>query len=142
MPWGAVFKISFEDIASRATQRRSLPPLYLVATDSEIALLDAEKPAEAIRRLSALGKAPRFEPGAVYGVSQGARQHKDGALAESTVEVKGDHCTYQWSHNSGHFTTVVWKKGVGLIEYAQGRGAHADGYRLKREFVPPSKRKN
>jgi hypothetical protein len=27
---------------------------------------------------------------------------------------------------------IVWKKGVGLVEYTTGYGAHADGYRLKR----------
>jgi len=37
------------------------------------------------------------------------------------------------SHNSGHFTKVVWKKGVGLVEYAAGYGAERDGYRLKRQ---------
>jgi hypothetical protein len=26
----------------------------------------------------------------------------------------------------------VWKKNVGLVEYASGYGARADGYRLKR----------
>ena len=142
MPWGAVFKVSFDDIASRAKPRRTLPPLYFIATENEIVLLNEEKPDEAVRRLSALSNAPKFEPADFYGISQGTRTHEDGTLAESTIAVKGDLCTYQWSHNSGHFTTVVWKKGVGLIEYAQGRGARADGYRLKREFVPPSKRKN
>lgn len=141
MPWGAVFKISFEDIVSRAKPPRALLPLYFITTEDEIALLNEEKPDEAIRRLSALSKAPKFEPADIYGVGQGTRTHEDGTLAESTITVKGDFCTYQWSHNSGHFTTVVWKKDVGLIEYAQGRGARADGYRLKREFIPPSKRK-
>lgn len=37
------------------------------------------------------------------------------------------------SHNSGHFTKIVWKRGVGLVEYASGYGAHADGFRLKRQ---------
>jgi hypothetical protein len=27
---------------------------------------------------------------------------------------------------------MVWKKGVGLVEYAMGYGAMADGFRLKR----------
>jgi hypothetical protein len=33
------------------------------------------------------------------------------------------------------FQKIVWKKGVGLVEYASGHGAHADGYRLKREVT-------
>jgi len=28
---------------------------------------------------------------------------------------------------------MIWKKGVGLIEYSMGSGAMADGFRLKRE---------
>ncbi|MEY2505216.1 MAG: hypothetical protein QOG27_1496, partial [Verrucomicrobiota bacterium] len=56
---------------------------------------------------------------------------KDGPR-ETKIEVKGSLCTYLSSHNSGHFTKLVWKKGVGLIEYASGYGAMADGYRLKR----------
>ena len=46
--------------------------------------------------------------------------------------MKGDLCIYEASHPSGHFKKIVWKKGVGLVEYASGYGAHADGYRLKR----------
>jgi hypothetical protein len=41
--------------------------------------------------------------------------------------LKGDLCIYESSHPSGHFKKVVWKKGVGLIEYASGYGADADG---------------
>jgi hypothetical protein len=40
---------------------------------------------------------------------------------------------YEASHASGHFEKIVWKKGVGLVEYANGYGAQADRYRLKRE---------
>jgi hypothetical protein len=40
---------------------------------------------------------------------------------------------YEANHPSGHFKKIVWKKGVGLVEYASGYGARADGYRLKRE---------
>jgi len=50
----------------------------------------------------------------------------------TTIEVKGDQCTYLTSHNSGHFTKFVWKKGVGLVEHASNYGAMKDGYRLKR----------
>src|SRR5439155_823928 len=72
-----------------------------------------------------------FEPGDVYGITTGKFNHEDGPWT-TTIEVKGDECTYLASHNSGHFKKVVWKKGVGLVEYASGYGAHADGYRLKR----------
>ena|SRR2546423_9755350 len=36
---------------------------------------------------------------------------------------------------SGHFKKIVWKKRLGLVEYASGYGARADGYRLKREVT-------
>ena len=44
----------------------------------------------------------------------------------------GDRCIYFASHNSGHFKTVIWQKGSGLVEYAMGGGARAEGFRLKR----------
>jgi hypothetical protein len=68
---------------------------------------------------------------AVYGITSGKFTHEEGPWT-TTIEIKGNACTYLASHNSGHFTKVVWKKGVGLAEYASGYGANADGYRLKR----------
>jgi len=54
-------------------------------------------------------------------------------LWKTTIQLKGNLCVYDASHPSGHFKKIIWKKGVGLVEYASGYGAHADGYRLKRE---------
>jgi hypothetical protein len=50
----------------------------------------------------------------------------------TTIEVRGDECTYLTSHNSGHYTKFVWKKGQGLIEHASNYGAMKDGFKLKR----------
>ena len=36
------------------------------------------------------------------------------------------------SHNSGHYTKFVWRKGVGLVEHASNYGAAKDGFHLKR----------
>jgi hypothetical protein len=131
--WGAIYKITFENIASRAEQKREIGPLYYIATDDVIIFLNEEKPDEAIQKLAASPSAPKFEDSDIYGISKGTRHFAEGSLTTTKIEVKGDKCTYQWSHNSGHFTTVVWQKGKGLIEYAQGRGARQDGYRLKRD---------
>ncbi len=130
-PWGSIFKISFEDIASRTQPKRAIGPVYYIATDDEIVLLNEEKPEAAAQKLAAEAKAPAFEPGDVHGISKGTR-HSEDTLTETKITVQGNRCTYEWTHNSGHFTTIVWQKGLGLVEYAQGRGAHADGYRLKR----------
>jgi hypothetical protein len=51
--------------------------------------------------------------------------------------VKGDLCINLDEHPSGHFTKIVWKKGVGLVEFAMGYGAAREGFRLKRS--PPKK---
>jgi hypothetical protein len=130
-PWGSIFKISFEGIVSRAPQKREIGPVYYIVTDDEIVLLNEEKPEEAAQKLGAEAKAPAFEPSYVHGISKGTRKSTEG-LTETHLTVKGDRCTYEWTHNSGHFTTIVWQKGVGLVEYAQGRGAREDGFRLKR----------
>jgi hypothetical protein len=131
MPWGAIFKIGFTDPKSRAPQPRKIEPEYFVVTDDRIVLLNEENNEAAVKRISAMEKPPEFEPGNIYGITSGNFNHEEG-LWTTTIELKGDQCIYLASHNSGHFKKVVWKKGVGLIEYSMGYGAMADGFRLKR----------
>ena len=131
MPWGAIFKIEFTNLKSRAPKKRKMQPDYFVVTDERIALLNEENNSDAIKRISEMDKPPEFEPGEIYGITSGSFDHQDG-LWKTTIRLKDDLCVYESSHPSGHFKKVVWKKGVGLLEYASGYGAHADGYRLNR----------
>src|SRR6266513_2642312 len=131
MPWGAIFKIEFTDLKSSAPQKREIRPDYFIVTDDRIVLLNEEDNDAAVKKISALDKPPEFEPGDVYGITTGKFNHEDGPWT-TTIDVKGDECTYLTSHNSGHFKKVVWKKGVGLVEYSMSYGAMADGFRLKR----------
>jgi len=132
MPWGAIFKIEFSDLKSRASKKREIPPDYFIVTDDRIFLLNEENNDAAVKKISAMDKAPTFEEGDVRGIISGKLNHEEGPWT-TTIEVKGDKCTYLTSHNSGHFAKIIWKKGVGLIEYAMGYGAMADGFRLKRQ---------
>jgi hypothetical protein len=131
MPWGAIFKIEFADLKSRAPQPRTITPDYFVVTDERIALLNEEDNDAAVKKISAMDKPPEFEPNEIYGITSGRFDHEEG-LWKTAISAKGDLCVYDSSHPSGHFKKIVWKKGVGLLEYASGYGAHADGYRLKR----------
>ena len=131
MSWGAIFKIEFTDLKSRASKKREIPPDYFIVTDDRIVLLNEEDNDAAVKRISAMDKAPTSEEADVRGITSGKLDHEEGPWT-TTIEVKGDECTYLASHNSGHFSKIVWKKGVGLVEYASGYGARADGYRLKR----------
>jgi hypothetical protein len=132
MPWGAIFKIEFTDLKSHMPKKREIRPDYFVVTDDHIVLLNEEDNDAAVKKISALDKPPTFEDSDVRGIISGKFHHEDGPWA-TTIEIKGDECTYLASHNSGHFTKLVWKKGVGLVEYASGYGAARDGYRLKRQ---------
>jgi hypothetical protein len=132
MPWGAIFKIEFTDLKSNAPQKREIRLDYFIVTDDRIVLLNEEDNEAAVKKISALDKPPEFEPGDVYGITTGKFSHEDG-LWKTTINLKGDLCIYDASHPSGHFKKIVWKKGVGLVEYASGYGAHADGFRLKRQ---------
>ena len=132
MPWGTIYKIEFVDLKSSAPQPRKIEPDYFVVTDDQIVLLNEENMPEAIKRLSAAEKPPEFEPGDIYGITSGRFDHED-ALWKTTIRLKGDLCVYEASHPSGHFKKVVWKKGVGLVEYASGYGPMKDGFRLKRK---------
>ena len=89
---------------------------------------------EAIARIAALDKPPAFEDGDIYGISHGSKKFANPP-ATTTIKTAKDTCTYLYSHESGHFTKLVWKQAAGLVEYAQGYGAHQDGFRLKRAPV-------
>lgn len=131
MPWGAIFKIEFKDLKSRAEKPREIRPDYFIATDNRIVLLNEEDNDAAARKISALDKQPDFEPNDIYGIASGSFAHQEGEW-KTTIKLKGDLCIYDATHPSGHFKKIVWKKRVGLVEYASGYGARADGYRLKR----------
>lgn len=136
MPWGAIFKIEFTDLKSKAPQKREIGPLYLIATDDRIVLLNEENNDEAAKKIAAMDKPPPFEENNIYGITTGQFKHTEG-LWETKIKVKADFCVYDSVHPSGHFTRIAWRKGVGLVQYDQGYGAAKDGFRLKR--VPLTK---
>jgi hypothetical protein len=134
MPWGAIFKVEFTDLKSGADKPREIRPDYFIVTDDRIALLNEEDNDDAAKKISTLDKPPDFEPNDIYGITSGNFEHQEGEW-KTTIKLKGDLCSYEANHPSGHFKNIVWKKGIGLVEYASGYGAHADGYRLKREVT-------
>src|SRR6478672_6991707 len=56
MPWGAIFKIEFTDLKSRAEKQREIRPDYFVVTDDRIVLLNEEDNDAAARKISAIDK--------------------------------------------------------------------------------------
>src|SRR6266436_1492822 len=71
MPWGAIFKIEFNDLKSRAEKRREIRPDYFIVTDDRIVLLNEEDNDDAVKKISASDKPPQFEPGEIYGITSG-----------------------------------------------------------------------
>jgi hypothetical protein len=138
MDWGTIFKIEFKDLKSSAQKQREIRPEYLIVTDNRIVLLNEEDNDAAAKKISALNKPPEFEPNDIYGITSGSFEHQEGEW-KTTIKLKGDLCIYEASHPSGHSKKIVWKKAAGLVEYASGYGAHADGYRLKREVTSHKK---
>jgi len=134
MPWGAIFKLEFKDLKSSAQKQREIRPDYFIVTDDRIVLLNEEDNDAAAKKISALVKPPEFEPNDIYGITTGSFEHQE-AEWKTKIKLKGDLCIYEATHPSGHFKKIVWKKGLGLVEYASGYGARADGYRLKREVT-------
>jgi hypothetical protein len=130
MPRGAIFKIEFTDLKSRAKKPRQFRPDHFIVTDERIGLVNEEDNEDAVKKISAMDKAATFENRDVRGITSGKLNYEEGPW-RTTIEIKGNECTYLASHNSGHFTKIVWKRGVGLVEYASGYGAHADGFRVK-----------
>jgi len=131
MPRGAIFKIEFTNLKSGAKKPREIRPDYFIVTDDRIVLLNEEDNDAAVKKISALDTPPQFEQNEIHGITSGKFDYEDG-LWKTTIRLNGNLCVYDASHPSGHFKKIVWKKGVGLVEYASGYGALADGYRLKR----------
>lgn len=131
MPWGAIFKIEFVDLKSRSEQKREILPQYFIATDDRILLLNEEDNEAAARKISGMEKPPEFEQGDIRAIATGKMKFEEGPYT-TTIEVKGDECTYMTSHNSGHYSKFVWEKGLGLVEHSSNYGAAKDGFRLKR----------
>jgi len=131
MSWGAIFKIEFADLKSRAEPKRDIQPQYFIATDDRIVLLNEENNEAAAEKISAMAKPPSFEQSEIRAINIGKLKFEDGAYT-TTIEVKGDECTYLTSHDSGHYSKFVWRKGAGLVEHASNYGAMKDGFKLKR----------
>jgi hypothetical protein len=112
MPWGAIFKIEFTDLKSRAKKPREIRPDYFIVTDDRIVLLNEEDNDAAAKKISTLDKPPEFEPNDIYGITTGSFEHQEGDW-KTTIKLKGDLCIYDASHPSGHFKKIVWQKGVG-----------------------------
>ncbi len=132
LPFASVFRIEFADVRAEGGASRSIATRHFVVTDSEIALLQDEDIDAAIARLKALAKAPTLPVPDLRAILRGQRKLTKDATSSSSLAVSGGRCTYRYAHNAGHFTTMVWQRGLGLVEYAQGRGAREDGFRLLR----------
>lgn len=125
MPWGQVVRVSFEPKGTR-----KIEPIHLLVTDNEILQLVSENMDREVKVISEMKKQPKFERTDVRALSKGTLTISDSPWT-TKVTIKNGVCTYLTSHHSGHFTKFVWKKGAGLVEYGQGQGAAADGFRLK-----------
>lgn len=122
---------SFVDLKSRAKQKREISRQYFIATENHIFLLNEENNDAAVKKISAMDKPPNFEQGDIRAITSGKLKFEEGPYT-TTIEIKGDECSYLSSHNSGHYSKFVWKKSVGLIEHASNYGAMKDGFKLKR----------
>src|SRR5207249_6745066 len=72
MPWGAIFKIEFTDLRSRAPEPRKISPDYFIVTDERIVLLNEENNEAAIKTVSEMDQPPAFERSDIYGIYETA----------------------------------------------------------------------
>src|SRR2546430_11502887 len=86
MAWGAIFKIEFSDVTSRARnpagvrpKLREIRPDYFVVIDDRIVLLNEEDNDAAVTKTSGSDKPPRFEPGGRHGITMRSLAHEDVA---------------------------------------------------------------
>jgi hypothetical protein len=129
MEWGAIYRITFKTNPANAAEQ--IGTYYLLVSDNEILHLESADMDREIRVIRGMKKQPKFEKGDVLAVSKGKIRYDDGPWT-TEVKIAGATCSRMtWHNGAGHFSTLVWKKGAGLIELAAGRGADLSGYRLK-----------
>ena len=129
MAWGEIYRITFKTKPAAAGDK--IGTHFLLVTDNEVLHLISEDMDREIRVIRGMTKQPRFDKGDVLALSKGKIRFSDGPWT-TEVKIEGDKCTKMaWHDGAGHFSTYVWKKGVGLVEIASGRGADLSGYRLK-----------
>jgi hypothetical protein len=87
MPWGAIFKVEFTDLQSRAEKQRGIKPDYFIVTDDRIVLLH-EDHNDAAKKISMLDRPPNFEPNDIYGITSGSFEHQEGEW-RTTIQLKG-----------------------------------------------------
>jgi hypothetical protein len=87
MPWGAIFKIEFADLKSRAKKHREIRPDYFIVTDDRIVLLNEEDNDAAVKKISAMDNPPEFEDGDVRGITSGKLDHEEGPWT-TTIKLK------------------------------------------------------
>jgi len=100
MSWGAIFKIEFSDLGSRAPEPRKISLDYFIVTDERIVLLNEENNEAAVKTVSGMDQPPEFEPSHIYGITNDSFSHED-SLWKTTVKLKGDLCIYDSNHPSG-----------------------------------------
>ncbi len=133
MDWGAIYEIA---VKPAPPSKREAESLWFLATDGQILRLNGEDMAKDVAAISAMKKQPAFEKSDVWGLTKGTIKYTEGPWT-TEITVKGDTTSRKsWHDGSGHFGTIVWKRGSGLAEYAQGRGAMAEGFRLKAPAAP------
>src|SRR4029434_1759135 len=106
MPWGAIFKVEFTDLKSRAEKQREIRPDYFIVTDDRIVLLNEEDNDAAAKKISALYKPPDFEPNDIYGITSASFELQEDGW-KTIIKLKNDLCIYETSHPSGHFKKIV-----------------------------------
>src|SRR5438094_735239 len=71
MSWGAIFKIEFADLKSRAEPKREIQPQYFIATNDRIVLLNEENNEVAAKNISAMAKPASFEQNEIRAINAG-----------------------------------------------------------------------
>ena len=140
LPYGSVYRLEFVSLPAPSAMPRAIAPLLLLATESELVSLASEDWPTTLARLQAQPQAPPSAASDLRAIDRGRRLLRGERGAQEELRVVGSRCTYRYRHPSGHFTTLVFQRGLGLIEYAQGRGARADGFRLQRAPRPAEKK--
>lgn len=159
-PEGRVVEISLQTKGKPRHEQAFAPQQWLLTPDGSISRVDVGEQSAALEKWKASGHVPPPEPDDLLCPPQDESGYFTTVAESTEADVVKVHVTaqqWQWArqpwttrvttddgstveflseHPSGHFSKIVWRRGVGILELAQGSGAGQSGWRLYRTLAP------
>ncbi len=144
-PDGAIYQEDFGDNYSEVTRwtkdhtsvQLSPEDWILPPQDKESGRFPAKEESEAKTESKAPAQEVKEQAEPLYVMKRDVCTWMQGTTAYTvSFNLAGDTACFRRQHPSGHLTTIVFQRGVGIVSIGMGTGAGQDGWKLHRLYQP------